>query len=178
MELRDLFSLDVEALTPVQAEFAVKDIITTLTKGGLTGVEQNRLKTLLVAAKRKELSGQPQPPDTRTHVQQLIEEAKARGDARAAQVLADSLAKVEADALANEKRKQEVAKAQKKFIADDIAARKAALRKEADFHITTRTADLLSARGNEAGYDEARARKDATQEVVHMPAFRQLAEAS
>ena len=91
MELRDLLCLDVEALSPVQAEFAVRDIISTLTKGGLTGVDQNRLKSLLVAATRKELSGQPEPPDTRTRVQQLIEEAETRGDTRAARVLADSL---------------------------------------------------------------------------------------
>jgi hypothetical protein len=84
MELRDLLCLDVEALSSTQAEYASRDIIAALAQGGITGADQNQLKSLLVAAKRKALPAESGQPDTRTRVKQLIEEAEARGDKRSA----------------------------------------------------------------------------------------------
>lgn len=136
-------------------------------------MERNRLKTLLVAAKRNELSGQPEAPDTRTRIKQLIDEAWARGDKRQARVLAESLAKADVAAAESEERKKQVLSDHAKFIAEREAEQETELRKAADFHIA---AQLLYARGNEHNYDEKRARKDATQEVMRMPQFRQLAE--
>lgn len=176
MELRDLFCLDVEALSPARAEFAARDIIAALARGGINGTDENRLKELLVAAKRKALSVEPEQPDTRTRVKQLIEEAEQRGDKRSARILADSMVKADVAALENEERKKQAIEAANKAIADDSAAQETALRQEADFQIKTRAAQLLYARGNERGYDEKRARTDATQEVMRQPQFRRLAE--
>jgi hypothetical protein len=87
-----------------------------MTRGGVTGAGQQKLKTLLVETNRKTLP--PSGPDTRTRIAKLIEEAEARGDARTASILADSLVKADAAALETEKRKQEAIEATNKYWAD------------------------------------------------------------
>ena len=50
MELRDLMILDIESLTTTQAQQVARDTVAVLTQGGLTGSEQDQLKTLMVSA--------------------------------------------------------------------------------------------------------------------------------
>lgn len=121
MELRDLLTLDVNTLSAVEAELASGDIVRVMTGGNVTGVDLQRLKTLLVEVNRKKLP--PEGPDTRTRVKQLIAEAEARGDARTAHILAESLVKADATALENAERAQKAIEASNKYWADQQAAK-------------------------------------------------------
>ena len=163
MELRDLLTVDLETLTPVEAEFVADDITATLARGGLDGDKQHKLKTLLVEARRKALAPKP---DTRTRVAQLIEEAEKRGDERTARVLTQSMVDADVAAADRAERERGVAEAAKKAHDAANAADAAELERQEQELISSRTQELLYAHGNSHGYTEAKAREQATQEIA------------
>lgn len=174
MELHELLTLDVNTLSATEANLASRDIVRVMTGGGVTGADLQSLKAVLVECNRKTLP--PEGPDTRTRVKKLIEEAEARGDARTASILADSLVKADAAELENEKRKQEAIDATNKYWADKKAESDAELNRRREEHIKARTQELLYAHGNAHDYTEAKAREQATREVVGRPSFQDLGE--
>jgi chromatin segregation and condensation protein Rec8/ScpA/Scc1 (kleisin family) len=118
----------------------------------------------------------PPGPDSLTRVKQLIAEAEARGDARTASILADSLVKADAAELANEKRKQEAIEATTKYWANQKATADAEANRWKEERIKARTQELLYAHGDRHDYTEAKAREQATREVVGRPSFQDLGE--
>ena len=166
MKLRDILLIDIESLSAVQAGQVANDAITVLAQGGLTGPEQDQLKTLLIAAKeietgRKVGDGQ----DTiRQEVLQKIKEAEERGDKRTARYLAESMGR--ADVAAADLAEQKLTDAADKFIADDIAASEYRRKKDQQQRIDLRTQELLRINGSAYDYSPEQARKQATREIV------------
>ena len=166
MELRDLMILDIESLTATQAQQVARDAIAVLTKGGLTGSEQDQLKTLMIAAEEIATGRKVGDSDdnVRKEVLQKIKEADARGDKRTARYLAESM--VAADVAAADLAEQELTSAVDKFISDDNAASEDRRRKDQQQQIDLRTQELLRVSGSEYGYSPEKARKQATREIV------------
>ena len=166
MELRDLMTLDIESLTATQAQQVARDAIAVLTKGGVTGSEQDQLKTLMVSA--TEIATGRKIGDShdniREEVLQKIKEAEARGDKRTARYLAESM--VASDVAAADLAEQELTGAADKFIADDIAASEDRRRKDQQQQIDLRTQELLRVNGSEYGYSPEKARKQAMREII------------
>ena len=166
MELRDLMILDIEFLTATQAQQVARDAVAVLTKGGLTGSEQDQLKTLMVSA--NEIATGRKIGDShdniREEVLQKIKEADERGDKRTARYLAESM--VAADVAAADLAEQELTNAADKFIADDNTASEDRRRKDQQQQIDLRTQELLRVSGSEYGYSPEKARKQATREIV------------
>src|SRR5690606_32270499 len=128
--------VDVRLLSAPEAEQVSRDIVRVMTRSGVTGADQQKLKTLLVECIRKTLP--PPGPDTRSRVEQLIEEAEARGDARTAHLLGESLVKADAAELANEQRKKDAIEATDMYWADQKA--------EADAELSRRREEQIKAR--------------------------------
>ena len=166
MELRDLMILDIESLTATQAQQVARDAIAVLTKGGLTGSEQDQLKTLMIAAEEIATGRKVGDSDdnVRKEVLQKIKEADARGDKRTARYLAESM--VAADVAAADLAEQELTSAVDKFISDDNAASEDRRRKDQQQQIDLRTQELLRVSGSEYGYSPEKARKQATREII------------
>ena len=166
MELRDLMILDIESLTATQAQQVARDAIAVLTQGGLTGSEQDQLKTLTVSA--TEIATGRKIGDShdniREEVLQKIKEADKRGDKRTARYLAESM--VASDVAAADLAEQELTEAVDKFITDDNAASEDRRRKDQQQQIDLRTQELLRVNGSEYGYSPEKARKQATREII------------
>jgi hypothetical protein len=158
MELRDLLVIDPESLTPAEAKQVAQDTIRILASG-VPASDQGPLKSLLIAAEEKVLGrkvGEPVGPGTRSRVRDLIELAEDRGDKQIARYLAEGMAAqdvAEADNSA-----QEALEAVNQYIEDDIAAQKAARKKELNKLIDIRTQELLYAHGWEITEAEAQRR--------------------
>ena len=166
MELRDLLFIDTESLSAVQAQQLANDAIAVLSKGGLTGFEQDQLKTLLVSAKeiatgRKVGDSQD---NVRQEVLQKIQEAEARGDKRTARYLAESMGA--ADVAAADLAEQDLTDAAQQFIADDNTAVEAQQRKSQQARIDTRTQELLRVNGSAYGFSPEKAREQATRDII------------
>ena len=166
MELRDLMILDIESLTATQAQQVARDAIAVLTKGGLTGSEQDQLKTLMIMA--EEIATGRKIGDShdniREEVLQKIKEADDRGDKRTARYLAESM--VASDVAAADLAEQTMTDAVQKFIEDDIAAVAARQKADQQQQIDLRTQELLRVSGSEYGYSPEKARKQATREII------------
>ena len=171
MELRDLLCVDIESMTAAQAQQVANDAIAVLTKGGLTGSEQDHLKTLLVSA--KEIATGRKVGDStnniREEVLQRIQEAEERGDKRTARYLAESMGK--ADVAAADLTEQELTDAAQQVVADDIAATEEAQKAEQRQRIDARTQELLRVNGSAYDYNPEKAREQATREVMGRPAY-------
>ena len=89
MELKELLYLDLNWLNATQAGQVDTDTISALAKGGLTGPDQDRLKTLLIAAQEKATGRKigDTHDNIRKEVLQKIKEAEERGDKRTARYL-------------------------------------------------------------------------------------------
>lgn len=166
MELRDLLFIDTESLSAVQAQQLANDAIAVLSKGGLTGFEQDQLKTLLVSAKeiatgRKVGDSQD---NVRQEVLQKIQEAEARGDKRTARYLAESMGA--ADVAAADLAEQTLTDAAQQFIEDDIAASEAVKKADQQQRIDARTQELLRVNGSAYDYSPEQARKQAAREII------------
>lgn len=162
MEFRDLLCVDVDTLSPAQAEMVSRDIISTLTAGAVSGADQQRLKSIMVAAKRKAL-GDPEDPDIHEEVLRRIEEAEERGDKLAARWLKEGLIKSDTAAIDLETRGQALIDAANKQMADDIAAAEAQRQDEQQNRIDNRTHELFNYHHGDRTEDECR--EQATQEV-------------
>lgn len=139
MELGELLYFDFESLNAAQAGQVATDTIAALAKGGLAGSDQDRLKTLLVAAQEKATGRQIGDPNDniREEVLQKIKKAGERGDKRTARYLAESMAA--ADVAAADLAEQDLTGAVDKFIADDIAVSEARRKKRTQEMIDART---------------------------------------
>ena len=170
MELRELLTLDIESLSAAQAQQVVKDTIATLA-GGVMASDQPKLRSLLIAAQEIATGrkvGDKQ--DTiRKEVLEKIQEAEARGDKRTARYLAESMGKH--DMAAAEAEEHKTATAVQKFINDDIAASEARQKARQQQRIDLRTQELLRVNGSEFGFSPAKARRQATREIVGPPAY-------
>ena len=125
MELRDLLYVDIESVTATQAQQVASDVIAVLSKGGLTGSEQDQSKALMVTAKEMATGRKigDSNDNIREEVLQKIKEAEEPGDERTARYLAESVRK--ADVAAVDLAEQKLTDVAHKFIEDDIAASEA-----------------------------------------------------
>ncbi len=105
----------------------------------------------------------------RAEVLEKIQEAEARGDKHTARYLAESMGK--ADLAAADIAEQNLTGAVNKFIADDIAASEARQKARQQQRIDARTQELLRVNGSEYGFSPAKARSQATREVVGAPRY-------
>lgn len=171
MELRELLFIDIEALSTSQAQQVANDAIAVLTKGGLTGSEQDQLKTLLVSA--KEIATGRKVGDSqdtiRQDVLQKIKEAEARGDKRTARYLAESMGA--ADVAAADLAEQNLTDAAQQFIEDDIVASEAVKKADQQQRIDAWTQELLRVNGSAYDYSPEQARQQATRDVIGPPAY-------
>ena len=169
MELRDILLIDIESLSAVQAGQIANDAITVLAKGGLTGPEQDQLKTLLIAAQEMATGRKVGDSQDTVHqeVLQKIEEAEGRGDKRTARYLAESM--VAADVAAADLAEQDPMGAINNYIENDIAASEAVRHKKQQEMIAARTQDLLYAHGWSRTEEELR--EQATREIIGRPAY-------
>ena len=170
MELRDLLVVDAESLSAPQAKQVARDVIDALTDG-VSGEDQDLLKSLLIAAQEKATGrkvGDSQD-NIRQEVLQKIIEADKRGDKRTARYLAESMGK--ADVAAADLAEQELTDAAHKFITDDIAATEAAQKADQQQQIDLRTQELLRVNGSAYDYSPEQARKQATRDVMGQPAY-------
>jgi len=170
MELRDLLVVDAESLSAPQAKQVARDVIDAMT-GGVSGEDQDLLKSLLIAA--QEIATGRKVGDSqdniRKEVLQKIQEAEERGDKRTARYLAESMGK--ADVAAADLAEQTLTDPAHKFIADDIAAAEEAQKAEQRQRIDARTQELLRVNGSAHDYSPEQARKQATRDVMGRPAY-------
>lgn len=171
MELRDLLVVDTESLSAAEARQVVNDAIGVITKGGVSGSDQNQLKSLLIAAQEVTTGrkvGDIQ--DTiREEVLQKIQDAKARGDKRTARYLAESMGKH--DMAAAEIEEHKTATTVQKFVDDGIAASEARQKADQQLRIDIRTQELLRVNGSAYNFSAKKARIQATREVVGAPRY-------
>ena len=170
MELRELLTLDVETLSPAQAQQVAQDTIATLADGVMAS-DQPKLRSLLIAAQEIATGrkvGESQD-NIREEVLNRIQEAKARGDKRTARYLAESMAKH--DVAAADIEEHRIANPAQKFIDDEIAASEARQKARQQQRIDIRTQELLRVSGSKYGYSPEQARKQATLEVMGPPAY-------
>ena len=171
MELRDILVIDIESLSAVQAQQIAGDAIAVLARGGLTGPEQDQLKTMLIAAKEIETGrkvGDSQD-NVRQEVLQKIKEAEERGDKRTARYLAESMGRADVSAAALAE--QTLTEAARKYLADDTAAAEALRTANLQERIEIRTQELLRVDGSAYDYSPKQARKQATREVMGRPRY-------
>ncbi len=170
MELRELLTLDVESLSPAQAQHVAQDAIAALTDGVMAS-DQPKLRSLLIAAQeiatgRKIGDNQD---NIRVDVLQKIQEAHARGDKRTARYLAESMAKH--DTAAADLAEQKMTDAVQQFIEDDLAAAEVLQKKKQQHRIDARTQELLRVSGSKYGFRPELAREQATRDVMGPPAY-------
>ena len=84
---------EVKSYSPAQADLPVTDVIAVLEEG-TEGRHQDKLRSVLIAAKRRAVGEQPgtSAEDMRPDVQQKIKDAEVHGDERTARYLQESMA--------------------------------------------------------------------------------------
>jgi hypothetical protein len=107
-----------------------------------------------------------------------LQKRRQRSDARTAKILADSLVKADAAELEDAERAQKAIDASSKYWADKKAAADAEIKRRRDEHINAHTQELLCAQGNTHDYTEAKAREQATREVMGRRSFQDLGQST
>lgn len=74
MGFQELMTVEVDSLTPAQAEQVSREITETLVRGGVSWSDQDQLKAKLVDARRVAM-GKPEAHDIRADVARRIKEA-------------------------------------------------------------------------------------------------------
>ena len=139
-------TVEVNSLTPAQAEQVSRDITETLVRGGVSWSDQDQLKAKLVDARRVAM-GKAEATDIRADVARRIKEAKEQGNTVLAKNLAEAMARADVNAADAEQRRAEAVEKSEKHWADEAAREEADKERRTEELIGIRTQQLLHANG-------------------------------